>query len=275
MTSYHVGRIQPYSPELMAESKAKMQELARKDKERQMLDEARNNLESYIYLIKNKLSDDEVAIGKISTEEQREECLTLANAAEEWMSDDGYDADLPTMIAKFTELSNPFEKIRFRQAEAVARPVAMEALTKKLVQVEELMTKWETTMTQVTEEERKEVLTKVETVKLWMKEQTDAQEKVPPTEEPAFKSVDVPLQTKGVESILGRLSRKPKPKPPKKNETQAENATTAENVTKVENETETVKLNPLDEVLEEVEEVNPMNFSAGEAATDTVIADEL
>jgi hypothetical protein len=233
----------------MAESKAKMEELARKDLERQLLDEARNNLESYIYLIKNKLSDDEEAIGKISTEEQRTECQTLAEAAEEWMSDDGYGADLATMTAKLSELTTPFEKIRFRQAEAVARPEAMSALTKKLAKIEELMKTWETTMPQVTEEERNEVLVKLEVVKTWMKDQEEAQSKVAASEDPAYKSVDVPLQTKTVEAILGRLSRKPKPKPPKKNETKADS-----NATKADNDTETVEIK-VDEVVEEVEKM--------------------
>jgi len=261
--SYHVGRIQPYSPELMAESKAKMEELARKDKERQMLDEARNNLESYIYLIKNKLSDDEEAIGKVSTQEQRDECQKLADAAEEWMSDDGYDADHATMVAKFVELSTPFEKIRFRQAEAITRPVAMDALTKKLTQIEEMMTVWESSMPQVTEVERNEVLAKVELVKAWMKEQQEAQEKVAPSEEPAFKSEDVPLQTKGIESILARLIRKPKPKLPKKNETKADNETKAEN--------ETVTLDPKDgeEILEVVEEVKNATEATEKSGVET------
>merc|ERR1712125_14104 len=75
--SYYEGRVQPYSTEIMTESKAKMDELARKDKERQMLEEARNKVESYIYKIKNKLVDDEENIGKVTTESQREEVSKL------------------------------------------------------------------------------------------------------------------------------------------------------------------------------------------------------
>merc|ERR1712216_682324 len=44
--SYHVGSIRPYSEEIMAESKAKLDELARIDKERMMLEEIRNTYES-------------------------------------------------------------------------------------------------------------------------------------------------------------------------------------------------------------------------------------
>merc|ERR1712038_213716 len=81
VASYHVGTIQPYSDEIMEESKAKLSELARLDKERMMLEEIRNNYESYIYLIKNKLIDDEEAIGAVTTEEQREELRKSAEDA--------------------------------------------------------------------------------------------------------------------------------------------------------------------------------------------------
>merc|ERR1712157_452595 len=69
--TYHVGRIQPYSESTLEESKAKLALLAAKDKALQELEEMKNKLESYIYYIKNKLSDKEEEIAKVSTEEQR------------------------------------------------------------------------------------------------------------------------------------------------------------------------------------------------------------
>jgi len=194
--------------------------------ERIQLEEARNKVESYIYYIRNKLSDDEDAIGKVSTEDQREACLKLAEAAEDWMYDDGSTADLATLEDKYAEISDPAEKIFSRVVESHARPEAILALQEKLIKVEELMKKWETTHPQVTEEERGEVLTKVEAVKAWIKEKEAEQAEKKPHEEPAFASADVPLQTKSVESLVKRLSRKPKPKAEKKNATDA-NATEA------------------------------------------------
>ena len=39
---YHSGQVKPYTSEIMSESKDKLAELARKDKERIMLEESRN-----------------------------------------------------------------------------------------------------------------------------------------------------------------------------------------------------------------------------------------
>jgi len=223
---YNVGNIRPYSPEIMAESKAKLDTLAQADKERMMLEESKNKYESYIYYIRNKLIDDEEEISKVTSEEQREVLRQSAEDAEEWMFDEGYTADLATCEAKYVELSTPAEKAFFRVTEMKARPKAIEALKTKLGKVKDLMTKWETTMEHITEEERKEVLEKVAEAEAWVEEKVKAQEEADVTEDPVFTSEEVPGQTKRIESIVARLMKKPKPKPPKKNETEEEKTET-------------------------------------------------
>jgi hypoxia up-regulated 1 len=220
---YHVGKVQPYSDDIFAESKTKMAELDLTDQERIKLEAAKNKVESYIYLIKNKLIDDEENINKVSTEEQRESLRSMGMEAEEWLDDDGYKADYATMVAKYADISSPAEKVWLRVKEMTARPAAAEALKAKLVKIQELMKKWETSMPQVTEEEKAEVFAKVEEVTAWIAEKEAAQAEVAAHEDPVFISDEVPLQMKPLEKLCSRLSKKPKPKPivKKKNETAA------------------------------------------------------
>lgn len=223
VSSYHVGTIQPYSDEIMEESKAKLGELARLDKERMMLEEVRNNYESYIYLIKNKLIDEEEAIGAVTSEEQRDELRKSAEVAEDWMYDDGYDASLETYKEKYDELTKPAEKVFFRVKEVTARVEAISALKEKLDKVVALMNKWETTMPQITEDERNDVVSKVNNVRKWISEKEEAQAANDPTTDPVFTSAEVPLQTKDIQARVSKLSRRPKPVPKKeekKNETE-------------------------------------------------------
>ncbi|KAL7544481.1 hypothetical protein ACHAWF_007870, partial [Thalassiosira exigua] len=225
VNSYNVGRIRPYSPEIMAESRAKLETLARADKERMLLEESKNKYESYIYHIRNKLVDDEEDIAKVTSEEQREATRQSAEDAEEWMFDEGYGADLATYEAKYAELSGPAEKVFFRVAEMAARPKAIAALTAKLDKITKLVEKWETTMEHITEEERQEVMDKVADAQKWVEEKVAEQEKADPTSDPVFTSEEVPGQTKRIEGVVARLMKKPKPKPPaeeKKNETEEE-----------------------------------------------------
>ena len=222
VNAYNVGNIRPYTPEIMAESKAKLEMLAQADKDRMMLEEAKNTYESYIYFIRNKLIDDEEEVAKVTSEEQREALRKSAEDAEEWLFDEGYSADLKTYEEKYAELSGPAEKAFFRVAERTARPKAVEALLAKLVKVEELMKKWETTMTHIIEEERAEVLEKVEEVRKEINEKVEEQEKNDVTADPVFTSEEVPGKTKRIESIVAKLMKKPKPKPPPKNDTDAD-----------------------------------------------------
>lgn len=165
--------------------------------------------------------DDEDNIARVTTEDQREEVSKLATDAEDWMYEDGYDADYVTYADKYAELSTPFEAILYRVAEQIARPDAIDALKKKLTKAAELLTKWETEKPQVTEEEREDVKAKMAEVETWIEEMEKKQSETPDHEMPAFKSADVPLQFKGVEKLMKSLSKKPKPKPPAKNETEA------------------------------------------------------
>jgi hypoxia up-regulated 1 len=241
VSSSHVGSVQPYTAEIMAESKAKLEALASVDKDRMMLEEIRNTYESYIYLIKNKLIDFEEEIAAISTEEQREALLTSATEAEDWMYDEGYDAGLVTYTEKYEALSAPAEKIFFRMNEVSARAVAIKDLNGKLEKVEALMKKWETTMPQVTEEERADVISKVEDVRKWIAEKSEAQAAADQTSDPVFTSDEVPLQTTEIQKAISKLSKKPKPVPKKeekKNETEPEKKTEEESEEKTETESE-------------------------------------
>lgn len=213
--AYHVGRVQPHTPELLAASKAKLLELAINDKERMMLEESKNRVESYIYRIKNKLTDDEEEIAKVSTEKQRAECQKLAEDAEEWLYDAGYTADLPTMEDKYAEISVPFEKIQLRLSEETARPEAIEKLKSKLAEVEALMTKWETSMPHIEKKEIAKVTKAIKEATTWLEKREKEQAKKKPHEEPAFLSSEIPAQFEPIETLVLRLSRKPKPKPVK------------------------------------------------------------
>ena len=204
-----------------------------------MLEESKNKVESYIYKIKNKLVDDEETMEKFATKKQRDEIRKLAEDAEEWLYEDGYHADLATMEDKYAELSVPFEKIVLRISESKKRPAAVEALEKKLSEIEALMEKWIEAKPQVTEDERKEVLGQVKVVREWIAGKEKAQSKKKPHEDPVYLSSEVPLQLKPIEAILVRLNRKPKPKPPKKetNETNATTTTSSDDAQAESNET--------------------------------------
>lgn len=233
VSTYYESGIQPHWEALLAESKAKLAEMDEADKKRVMLEESKNRVESYMFMVKNKLVDDEEELSTVSTDEQREECRKLASDTEMWLEDDGYDADYATMEDKFVELSAPFEKILLRLKEKSARPAMIEKLESSLKKAEDLLTKWETAKPHITEEERGKVIEKIEAARAFIKEKEEAQSATKPHEDPAYLSTDLIEKVTPVQSMMERLARKPKPKPEKKesNETKSENATETNNST--------------------------------------------
>lgn len=223
----YVTRVRPHTVEELAASKEKLLSMAQRDKERMLLQESKNKVESYIYKIKNKLIDDEEVVASVTTEEQREEVSQLARDAEMWLEDDGYDADLATMDAKYTELSSPFEKILLRINELTARPAALEAMEKKFKEIEDLMVLWNTTKPHITDVEKDMVLKQVTQIREDISKKVEEQSLLKPHEEPVLVSTDLPEKTKLVETLIVALSSKKPPAPKKdKKKKGKKNATT-------------------------------------------------
>jgi len=228
--SYHVGKIRPLSKDLIDEYKANIAALAELDRQRVLLEESKNKLESYFYYVKNKLIDEEEQIAKISTQEQREELAKLSRDAEDWLFDEGDTADQNTIQAKYDELATPAENVWFRLKEMTARPDAVKALTEKLVEIEEKFSQWVADLTHITDEEKDDVFSKIESARKWLSDKVDAQAEKDGHEDPVFQSEEVPLQTKPIQKLIAKLSKKPKPKPPKV-EKEAENNSTEQGQT--------------------------------------------
>jgi hypoxia up-regulated 1 len=217
------------SKALREEYKFNLAELARKDKERVLLEEAKNHLESYIYKVKNKLVDDEEKVALVSTEEQRQELNKLAMEAEDWLFDEGDTADLKTIKAKYDELTAPAEKVWFRLAESTARPEAVQNLKDKLKEFEEKFNMWLEGKDHITDDEKSVLASKVEGARKWLADKEAEQATKAGHEDPAFTSSEVPLQMHPILKLATRLQKKPKPKV-EKNETvdKADNETTVE-----------------------------------------------
>ena len=203
----------------MAASKAKLEAMDSEDKLRIMLEESKNRVESYMFTVKNKLVDNEEELSTVSTDEQREECRKLAVDTELWLEEDGYSADYPTMEDKYAELSGPFEKILLRLREKTARPETIAKVEEILVKAESRLEKWITSMPQITQEEREKVVKRIESIRANVTAMEEAQAAKEPHEDPAYLSIELVEKLKPLDSMMQRLSKKPKSKPKKQTTT--------------------------------------------------------
>lgn len=184
------------------------------DDQRKAKEAALNELEAYIYKVKNRIMDDEDKLKAVSTEEQRQEVVDLANNAEEWLYDEGRDQKVEVYQEKQKEIRVKAEAIFHRYSELTARPEAMKKARSSLAEVKNIVSTWAEKMPHITQEEKDKLLDTVSKAEAWLEEKDELQAAKSPFEDPVFDSADVPLQLRTAGMLLDRLMKKPKPAPP-------------------------------------------------------------
>lgn len=200
---------------MITAAKNRLLELQAIDENRKAKAAALNDLEAYIYKIKNRLVDEEESLKAISTSEQRQAVIDVANTAEEWLYDDGRDATVTQYQGKMKEISDLANAIFLRFSEVEKRESVIKKVTTSLTDIKNTVTeKWTTeTKPQITEEEKASLLTAVQKVEAWIEEKAELQLAKSPFEAPVFLSSEVLSQLKPVMLIYDKLVKKPKPAP--------------------------------------------------------------
>ena len=86
------------------------QDAAEEDKAMKETVEARNQLENYIYQIKNAISDEE-KLGGVIGEDEKETVEGLLEEAEDWLESNGFTADKEEIDEKYKELEETIQPI--------------------------------------------------------------------------------------------------------------------------------------------------------------------
>lgn len=228
-----------WTPSKIAEARGRLKGLAAADELRRKKEAANNELEAFIYSIRGKFVDEEEALATVSTDEQRTAVVDMANELEEWLYDDGRNAELTDYKAKHAGLKEISGPILDRLEEKDARPKAVEDVRATIVKLEGKIEAWNETMPHITEEEKERITTMIEDVKVWIDGKVEEQEKLEAHEDPAFKSTQVELQLKPALAMYQKLYKKPKPKakPKPANETVSANTTDSSGSNSTESET--------------------------------------
>ncbi|CAE7698505.1 HSP70-17, partial [Symbiodinium microadriaticum] len=128
----------------------------------------------------------------------------------EWLYDEGRDAEVAVYKSKQAGIKVKAESIFKRFKEHTARPKAVEKAKHQLHSVMVLLQEWNTTMPQITEEEKQKVLEIVDKIQAWLDDNIEAQSKLTPFETAAFAAADVIAQLKPLTAQMEKLLKKPK-----------------------------------------------------------------
>eukprot|EP00978_Attheya_sp_CCMP212_P029881 scaffold107872_cov51-Attheya_sp.AAC.4 len=174
----------------------------------------RNELESYIYDMRDKITSDS-QLAPYCTDEEKAAFTTALETNENWLYEDGFDATKSVYAEKLDSLKRLGDPIEFRHGENTKRPNAVAVLQRT---VEKYKT-WTNSLAgddkfdHITEEERQQSHAKCDEVSSWMYDMLDKQGSLGSNVDPAVTSDQINDKTKSLSATVSPIMHKPVPKP--------------------------------------------------------------
>lgn len=178
--------------------------------------DARNELESYIYDLRDKIIS-ESQLAQYCTEAVRTAFSSALESMENWLYEDGFDATKSVYTKKLAELKQHGNPIENRQYEARTRPNALSMLQKTI----EKYTSWlntsagEDRYSHVTDDERAKCSETLDKASAWMYDALDKQGGLAANVDPVIAVEQIYAKNKEVNDTVSPIMNKPKPIPKK------------------------------------------------------------
>mmetsp|Transcript_11421 Transcript_11421/g.24048 ORF Transcript_11421/g.24048 Transcript_11421/m.24048 type:complete len:819 (+) Transcript_11421:186-2642(+) len=176
--------------------------------------DARNELESYIYDMRDKIISDS-NLAPYCTENEKNAFSTALENMENWLYEDGFDATKSVYIKQLAELKKMGNPIENRQHEAKCRPNAMNMLQKTLEKYQSWLNTsvGDENYAHITDEERNSCAEVCDKASAWMYEMLDKQGGLPANVDPVVSVEGIYAKNKEVNDCVSPIMHKPKPKP--------------------------------------------------------------
>ncbi|KAH3732879.1 heat-shock protein 70 [Pelomyxa schiedti] len=215
--------------------KARLAEYERKEKKLADDAEARNALETHIYYMRDFIESHSSTLEIVSTPTEISKIQQSLTDAMLWLDDEGYVAPAAESKKKLTELKDQSAGIELRTREYSVRPYASSALRVVIQQSRELLANL-TLKVELSQEDQAAAFEFVDNIEKWLNESEAKQEKLNPTDDPAYTSLDIEDKLTSLEKKLKWVATRPalkpkKPTPPPKEEEQTVNPNTAGSTT--------------------------------------------
>lgn len=174
----------------------------------------RNELESYIYDMRDKIIS-ESHLKSFATDEERSTFSDSLEKTENWLYEDGFDAVKKVYAEKLAALKVLGTPIEMRQSESKSRPNAIAVLQRTV----EKFQSWLNTSTgdeqysHITEEEFKKCHESCDASSSWMYDMMDKQGSVAANQDPVVTTAEINAKTNELTKVISPIMHKPKPKP--------------------------------------------------------------
>uniref|UniRef100_A0A1E1X932 Hypoxia up-regulated protein 1 n=1 Tax=Amblyomma aureolatum TaxID=187763 RepID=A0A1E1X932_9ACAR len=205
-----------FSAEQIAESIKKLSDLDSKDKAKLARDHARNALESFLHETKDKMYSEDYE--KASTEEHRQNILSMLTESSDWLEYESDNAETKVFKEKLSNLTRLVKDLFDRVQEHRERPGALVALNNMVNASEVYLSAITGLQDQVFTAVEIETLSRIiNETKEWQAEQVALQDKTPLHETPklTLRMIFEKIQVLDRETkyLLNKAQRAPPPKP--------------------------------------------------------------
>lgn len=176
-------------------------------------DERRNELESYVLENRSSLSSD---LKDFVTDSDREKFLAALENEENWLYNDGLDAQKSDYINHLKVLKEQHgDSIKRRKFEFESREVNVSALKSTIGKLQQFVASTDEKYAHITAEERQKLLAEVNQVDQWLASVLIQQDKIPKNQNPVFTVAELQKKKEQLDASAAPVMNKPKPAPPK------------------------------------------------------------
>jgi heat shock protein 4 len=172
--------------------------------------DARNDLETYIYAMRDKL---EGSLKDYCDSTTNSDLVSAMNKTEDWLYNDGFDATKLEYVQKLNELRGIGDAIESRLKEFTNRPAAIEALRKQIELCRSFVSTYDDAHAHITEEERDKIRDALRKSETWMFDMQNKQGDMALHVDPILTTDTIQKQRSELFSITNPIMSKPKPAP--------------------------------------------------------------
>jgi len=181
----------------------------------------RNELESYIYSMRDKI---DASLKAYSTPEEASKLKGMLVAAEDWLYGDGFDEVKSAYTKRIDELRSVGNPIESRQMEESNRPQAISALKTQIDLCKAFAANYDDAHSHIEEEERNRIRSEASEAESWLFDMQAKQGDMPANKDPVLTSDEISKRRTKLFNVANPIMIKPKPKPVPKEEPKKDEA---------------------------------------------------
>lgn len=174
----------------------------------------RNELESYIYDMRDKIiSDRQLAL--YGTDEEKNTFNAALETSENWLYEEGFDAKKSVYAEKLASLQKFGNPLLMRQSEAAGRPTALTVLQRTVEKYQSWVntSSTEEQYAHITDEEWAKAREICDSTSSWMYDAMDKQGSLTQSQDPAVTVAEINAKSHEITKTVSPIMHKPKPKP--------------------------------------------------------------